>query len=212
LHRFYDPTSGKIKIDNHDLCTLALKDIRRSIGSVSQENFIFRGTVEENIRYGRLEATLEEVRSAAVAAWADEFIQVLPNGYQELIGPRGVTLSAGQRQRLALARLFLANSPILLLDEATSSLDPDSEQKVQQAFSRLLRSRTTLIIAHRMATARMADRILVFEHGRLIDSGPHETLFTSSELYRRYWELQSLKEPNGSSEYCQKETGLAPIV
>jgi ATP-binding cassette, subfamily B, bacterial MsbA len=192
LLRFRDAAEGSISIGGQDLRSVRLEDLRRAIGIVPQEIVLFSGTVEENIRYGRLESTPEEVRAAAVAAGADGFIRELPRGYDELVGERGVKLSAGQRQRIAIARVFLKDPAIVLLDEATSSLDPESEEVVQQALGRLLRGRTTLVIAHRLATARRASRIVVLERGRVAGIGTHEELYVSSELYRHYWELQSL--------------------
>src|SRR5262249_23687197 len=154
--------------------------LRRVIGIVPQEIFLFSATVEENLRYGNLDATPEQVRAAAVAAGADKFIRELPHGYEELVGERGVKLSAGQRQRLAIARAFLKDPPILLLDEATSALDAESEEIIQHALAVLMTSRTTLVIAHRLATARRAHRILVLDQGRIAGSGTHETLYAAN--------------------------------
>jgi subfamily B ATP-binding cassette protein MsbA len=193
LLRFYDSTAGVVQVEGHDVRSLRLADLRRVIGIVPQEIFLFSATVEENLRYGNLDATPEQVRAAAVAAGADKFIRELPHGYEELVGERGVKLSAGQRQRLAIARAFLKDPPILLLDEATSALDAESEEIIQHALAVLMTSRTTLVIAHRLATARRAHRILVLDQGRIAGSGTHETLYAANELYRRYWELQSLR-------------------
>ena len=192
LLRFYDPTEGTISIDGRDLRSIRLKDMRRAIGIVPQDIFLFSGTVADNISYFKPEATPKEVQAAAVAAGADEFIERLPKRYDELVGERGVKLSTGQRQRIAIARAFIINPTILLLDEATSSLDADSEEKVRQALSKLMKGRTTLVIAHRLITARQANRILVMEHGTVVGSGTHDVLYDSNELYRRYWTLQSL--------------------
>jgi ABC-type multidrug transport system fused ATPase/permease subunit len=193
LQRFHDPTEGSIQLDGIDLRKLRLEDLRRSTALVPQDIFLFSGSVADNLRFGRPEATDEELRRAAAAAGADEFIDRLPAGYDERVGQRGVRLSAGQRQRLAIARAFLRDPAVLLLDEATSSLDPDSEARVQEALSELMRGRTTLVIAHRLATARQAHRILVLEDGRVVGSGTHDSLYDSNALYRRYWELQSLE-------------------
>ncbi len=193
LMRFHDPDSGSVRVDGHDVRDVRTADLRRAIGVVPQEIFLFGDTVEENIRYGRPDATDDEVRAAAVAAGADEFVRRLPKGYAELVGERGVRLSAGQRQRIAIARAFLRDPAILLLDEATSSLDPESEDRVRRALESLLEGRTTLVIAHRLATAQRADEILVLEHGRVAGRGTHAELFASNDLYRRYWELQSLR-------------------
>jgi len=192
LLRFYDPTEGTISIDGRDLRSIRLKDMRRAIGVVPQDIFLFSGTVADNISYFKPEATPEEVQAAAVAAGADEFIERLPKRYDEFVGERGVKLSTGQRQRIAIARAFIINPPILLLDEVTSSLDADSEEKERQALSKLMKGRTTLVIAHRLITARQANRILVMERGTVVGSGTHDVLYGSNELYRRYWTLQSL--------------------
>jgi subfamily B ATP-binding cassette protein MsbA len=207
LLRFYDPTEGSISIDGMDLKSIRLKDLRKSIGIVPQDIFLFSGTVADNISYFKPEATLEEVQAAAIAAGADEFIERLPGQYNELVGQRGVKLSTGQRQRIAIARAFIINPPILLLDEVTSALDADSEEKVKQALSTLMKGRTTLVIAHRLTTARQANRILVMDDGGIIGSGTHDVLYGSNELYRRYWTLQSL---NGKDEAPSNEVNPAP--
>lgn len=191
LFRFYDPGSGSVKIDGIQLPSMRVKDLRSSIGIVPQDISLFTGTVEENIRYGNLEATVEEVKAAAQAADAHEFIEKLPNGYQETIGSRGMKLSGGQRQRIAIARAFLKNPAIMLLDEATSALDPDSEERLRKALTALLKGRTTLVIAHRLATARLAHRILVMEEGTITASGTHEELFATNDVYARFWRLQT---------------------
>jgi len=193
LLRFYDPTSGRVLVDGRDAREIALGDLRRAIGYVPQEVFLFSGTVADNLRLGRPEATDDEVRSALDAAGALEFVEALDGGLGAEIGERGTRLSGGQRQRLAIARAFLQDPAILLFDEATSSLDPDSEARVQEALTRLFRGRTTLVIAHRLATARRADAIHVLEDGVVRDVGRHEELIESNELYRRYWTLQSLE-------------------
>ncbi|MCP3982476.1 MAG: ABC transporter ATP-binding protein [bacterium] len=199
LLRMYEPTSGDITIDGTALRSVKLFDLRQAIGIVPQDIFLFGGSVEENILFGRPDATPEDVRRAAEAAGADEFIRRLPQGYKEVVGERGIKLSGGQRQRIAIARAFLKNPSILLLDEATTYLDPEAEEKVQTALSELLRGRTTLVIAHRLATAREANRILVVDGGRIVGSGAHDELFESNEIYRHYWELQSLERPNENS-------------
>jgi ATP-binding cassette, subfamily B, bacterial MsbA len=193
LLRFYDPSEGSISIGGKDLRSIRLKDVRQAIGIVPQDIFLFRGTIGDNIAYFKPEATAEEIHAAAVAAGADEFIKRLPRRYDEFVGERGIKLSTGQRQRIAIARAFVTNPAILLLDEATSSLDADSEERVRQALSKLMIGRTTLVIAHRLATARQANRILVIEHGGIIGSGTHDVLYETNKLYQRFWELQSLE-------------------
>ena len=193
LLRFYDPVSGSVRLDGHDLRELRVEDVRHHIAVVPQEIFLMSGSIEDNLRMGRPQASIDEVRRAAELAGADEFIDRLEHGYASEVGQRGVRLSGGQRQRLAIARAFLKDPAVLLLDEATSALDPDSEQRVQHALESLMRGRTTLVIAHRLVTARRADRILVFERGRVVATGTHEELHATNELYRRYWTLQSLQ-------------------
>lgn len=195
IPRFYQPTRGTILIDGHDTSTMSLTDLRAQIGIVPQEVMLFAGTVEDNIRYGRLEATDEEVREAARMANAHEFIEQLENGYHTEIGERGVQLSGGQRQRIAIARAILRNPRILLLDEATSALDTESEQMVQEALTRLMQGRTTFIIAHRLSTVYRCDRIIVLERGRLVEEGTHEELLRKeSGLYKRLYSLQFEEE------------------
>ena len=193
LQRFYDPQQGRVTINGVDTRDLRIQELRSSIAVVPQDIFLFSGTVQYNLCLARPEATRSEVRSAAQAAGAHEFIEALSEGYDTEVGERGVKLSAGQRQRLAIARAFLADRPLLLLDEATSALDPDSEAHVQRAIDALVVGRTTFVIAHRLATAKRADRLLVLEDGAIAASGNHQSLLSDSELYRRYWELQSLE-------------------
>jgi len=190
LLRFYHISRGRITINEHDINTLSLQSLREHIAIVPQEPVIFATTVAENIRYGRPSASDEEVKQAALQAYADEFIHTLSDGYNTELGERGVKLSGGQRQRIAIARAILADRPILLLDEATSALDAVSEHKVQQALNNLIKGRTTLVIAHRLATVQMTDRILVMENGKIRNAGTHTELLKNDTLYREYAELQ----------------------
>ena len=190
LLRFYDPQSGAVRIDGVDLRAADPQDVRRRLALVPQEPVLFAASVSENVRYGRPDATEDDVRAACAAAYAAEFIERLPERYDSFLGERGVRLSGGQRQRLAIARAILADRPILLLDEATSALDAESEQMVQLALERLMTGRTVLIIAHRLATVRHADRIAVMDRGRVVAAGPHEQLLRESPLYARLAALQ----------------------
>ena len=190
LQRFYDVSGGSIALDGVDLRDAALADLRARIALVPQEPVIFSGTLLENIRYGRANATDDEVRAAAEAAFVDEFVARLPDGYATQVGERGVRLSGGQRQRIAIARAMLKNAPLLLLDEATSALDAASERAVQAALERAMHGRTTLVIAHRLATVQRADRILVLDQGRLVDAGTHAELIARGGLYAQLAALQ----------------------
>jgi ATP-binding cassette subfamily B protein len=190
LLRFFDPDSGRIAIDGTDLRALARVDLRRQLALVPQEPAVFATTVRENIRFGRPEASDAEVEAAAGAAAADGFVAALPQGYDTLVGERGVLLSGGQRQRIAIARAILRDAPILLLDEATSALDAESERAVQQAVETLAKGRTTLVIAHRLATVKRADRIVVIQDGRIVAEGTHGALVAEGGLYARLARLQ----------------------
>ena len=185
LPRLYDIDEGAIRVDGTDIREYRLLALRRGIGIVQQDSFLFSGTIRENIRYGRPDATPGEIESAAQAANAHGFITDLPDAYDSIIGERGVSLSGGQRQRISIARAILKDPKILILDEATSALDTESEVLVQQALDRLMRDRTSLIIAHRLSTVRDADRILVMQAGRVVETGPHEALVRQGGLYAR---------------------------
>ncbi len=195
LMRFHDPDAGAVRIDGYDLRGVTLASLRDRIALVSQEVLLFNATVKDNLLYARPDATDDQMRAAAQAAGAHDFIAALPEGYDTLIGERGVRLSGGERQRLSIARAFLKDAPILILDEATAALDAHSESLVQQALEGLMANRTVLLIAHRLATARRADRIVVLDKGEIVESGTHESLYRQGGLYRRLCDLQFADAP-----------------
>jgi ATP-binding cassette, subfamily B, bacterial MsbA len=194
LPRFHDPSEGAVLWDGTDLRDATLGSLRRQIALVTQETVLFNDTVRHNIAYGKPEATDAEIEEAAKIAFAHDFIRELPNGYDTIVGERGTFLSGGQRQRLAIARAILVNAPVLILDEATSALDAESERLVQRAIANLVRNRTTLVIAHRLSTVRRADRIVVMEAGRIIETGTHAELLNRGGQYRKLYELQFADE------------------
>jgi subfamily B ATP-binding cassette protein MsbA len=193
--RLYDPTAGAVKIDGRDLRTVTQKSLRERIGLVTQETFLFHDTIFSNIQFGRLDATPEEIREAARAAYAHDFIMAQPKGYETVIGDKGCLLSGGQQQRLAIARAVLKNAPILLLDEATSSLDSESEKQIQKALAQLSTGRTVIAIAHRLSTVLSADQIIVMDGGRIKEIGTHAELLEKSGYYRRLYDHQFNRIP-----------------
>ena len=190
LPRFYDVNKGDIKIDGHSVREVTLDSLREQVGIVPQETMLFNGSVYNNILYGRLDATKEEIEAAAKAANAHDFIMQLTDGYETKLGDRGVNLSGGQRQRIAIARAILKNPRILILDEATSALDTESERVVQEALDRLMVGRTSFVIAHRLSTVKNADKILVLEKGNLVESGTHDELLALDGLYAHLYKIQ----------------------
>jgi ATP-binding cassette subfamily B protein len=190
LLRFYDPQKGGIEMDGVDIRKLTLHDLRSQMALVSQDPVVFAGTVAENIRFGRPDATEKQVEEAAQAAFADGFIRKLPKGYDTTLGERGVKLSGGERQRIAIARAVLCDPAILLLDEATSNLDAEAEAVVQKALDKLMQGRTTLVIAHRLSTVVNADKIVVMEKGKIVAEGTHNELLKKSPLYKKLATLQ----------------------
>ncbi|MBC7260193.1 MAG: ABC transporter ATP-binding protein [Chloroflexi bacterium] len=208
IPRFYDVCEGRITLDGYDIRDLTLKSLRGQISIVLQDVFLFHGTVRENLLFGRPDATEEEMIRAAKIANAHEFIAQLPDGYDTLIGERGVKLSGGQRQRLAIARAVLRDAPILILDEATSSVDTETEALIQQALERLMVGRTTIVIAHRLSTIRKADKIAVLDESRIVEQGTHEELMARDGLYRRLWEIQG----EALSVWAASERQEAPLT
>ena len=195
LHRFYDPTSGRLTIDGHDVKNVRLDSLYRQIALVPQDTILFGGPIRDNIRYGREDATEEEIIAASTAAHAHEFIVGFPDGYQTIVGEKGINLSGGQRQRVAIARAILKNPRILLLDEATSALDTESERLVQEALERLMVNRTTFVVAHRLSTIQRADRILVLNKGKIVESGTHAALLEQQGLYHYLYTLRLSELP-----------------
>jgi ATP-binding cassette subfamily B protein len=186
-----DIDDGQILIDGQDIAKIKQDDLRSAIAYVPQEPAMFHRSLEDNIRYGKLDASDEDVRSAAKAAHADEFIQRLAQGYDTLVGERGVKLSGGQRQRIAIARAMLKNAPILILDEATSALDSESEKLIQDALWKLMQNRTALVIAHRLSTIQKMDRIVVLDQGEIVEQGSHKELLSTKGIYAKLWAHQS---------------------
>jgi ATP-binding cassette subfamily B protein len=190
IPRFYDIDSGSITIDSVDINTVCLESLRKNIGIVQQDVFLFSGSIRENVAYGKLDATDDEIKLACIKANADEFITAMPYGYETIIGERGIKLSGGQKQRLSIARMFLKNPPILILDEATSSLDNKSESIIQNSIEELSKDRTTLIIAHRLATIRNSKRIIVLTENGIEEEGTHEQLIRRKGVYYNLYNAQ----------------------
>jgi subfamily B ATP-binding cassette protein MsbA len=190
LARFYDPQEGAIRVDGEDLRRITLDSLKSNIALVDQETFLFNDTIRNNIRYSRRGASDAEVEEAGRLAYADDFIRLLPNGYDTSIGDRGLRLSGGQRQRICIARAILRDAPILILDEATSALDSESEAMVQNALANLMLNRTTFVIAHRLSTVMHADKIVVLEDGRIVQIGRHQELLQQGGLYQKLYEMQ----------------------
>jgi subfamily B ATP-binding cassette protein MsbA len=208
IPRFFDVTGGRILIDGHDVRDVSIDSLRKQIGKVTQETILFNDTVRNNIAYGQPDVPLAKVQEAAKMALAHDFILRMPDGYDTVIGEKGVRLSGGERQRLAIARAILKNAPILILDEATSALDTESEVFVQTALANLMEGRTVFVIAHRLSTVRKATRIVVLEDGRITEIGSHEQLLLRSGTYRRLYDLQFESErfqPRAATEAAEAE-------
>jgi len=210
IPRFYDPAEGRVLVDGRDVRSVSIRSLRRQIAIVLQDPFLFNGTVAENIRYGRREASDAEVIAAAEAAFADEFVQALPKAYETEIGERGVRLSGGQQQRLAIARALLADRRILILDEATSMVDSESEFLIQKALARLMEGRTVFVIAHRLSTVQNADRIVTLDAGEVVEVGDHESLLARNGAYARMYEAQFrlALDDRGGGAFGSSPTGI----
>ncbi len=212
LPRFHDPSSGAVLWDGVDLRDVKLSSLRQQIALVTQETVLFNDTVRHNIAYGKPDATDAEIQEAATIALAHDFIREMPNGYDTIVGERGIFLSGGQRQRLAIARAILVNAPVLILDEATSALDAESERLVQRAIANLVRNRTTIVIAHRLSTVRRADVIVVMEAGRIIETGTHTELLARGGQYRKLYEFQFADEEELTAASCQWSVVISQLL
>jgi len=212
IPRFYDPTKGDILIDGYNIKGVKLHSLRKQMAMVLQEPFLFNDTVKANIAYARSDASDEEIKDAARAANAHDFIVELPKGYDSVIGERGVKLSGGQKQRIAIARAILANPRILILDEATSSVDSETEQLIQNAIYRLVKNRTTFVIAHRLSTILHADLIVVLEKGRIVETGLHHELLSNGGLYKKLFEMQFNTQEKMKLEDTETKIEKAEVV
>ena len=212
--RFYDVTSGRILIDGHDIRDIKIRSLRRHIGIVSQEIFLFNKTVRENIAFGNPNASMDDIIRVAKIAQAHEFITKLPNGYETIIGERGINLSGGQRQRIAIARALLLDPKILILDDSTSSVDVDTEYELQKALSALLQNRTTIVITQRISTIRNADKIIIMDNGEIIEEGDHESLMAKKGAYYRLYQTlyEAQKEVLEAVEALQKSEAEKPKI
>jgi ATP-binding cassette subfamily B protein len=191
IPRFYDPTAGSVKVDGHDLRDVSIRSLRKVIGIVPQETFLFSTTIKENIAYGRPGASVDEIREAAKLAEADGFISAMPQGYDTVVGERGVTLSGGEKQRVAIARALLMDPRILILDDSTSSVDTETEYQIQRALDALLENRTTFIITQRLSMIRKGDKIVVLDQGKIAEQGTHKELLAQDGVYKKIYEAQS---------------------
>jgi ATP-binding cassette subfamily B protein len=212
IPRFYDVTAGSVQVEGVDVRNLDLVTLRRQIGIVLQTSQLFSVSVEENITYGRPDATLDEIVEAAKAAQAHDFILELPQGYDTVVGEKGITLSGGQRQRIAVARALLMNPHILILDDSTSSVDTQTERLIQKALNRLMEGRTTFVIAHRLSTVRRADRILVMDQGRIVEQGTHVELLALNGPYREIYDLQLRDQERFREQAELLKNGITPNV
>jgi ATP-binding cassette subfamily B protein len=197
LLRFYDPQKGKVSIDGKDISEFDLESLRRAIGLVSQDTFLFQGSVRENVEYGTFDADDAMIRSAAESAEATEFIDQMPRGFDTVVGERGQTLSGGQQQRLSIARAVLKDPPILVLDEATSAVDNETEAAIQRSLEHITAERTTLVVAHRLSTIRHADKIVVMRNGKIAEEGRHDALLAKDGIYANLWRVQTGERGEG---------------
>ena len=212
LQRFYEPSAGGVFIDGKDTASVTQRSLRENIGVVTQDTFLFHDTIYENIRYGRLDASRQEIESAAKQAYIHDFIQTLPEGYQTRIGDKGCRLSGGQQQRVAIARALLKNAPVLLLDEATSALDSESERMIQTALETLSKGKTVIAIAHRLSTILNADTIIVMDAGRIVERGRHADLYAANGRYRRLYDLQFDHQNEADEADVEAEDAIRPMV